>query len=364
MKKIALPFKIIFSLLFVLQNAFVYSQTEADKVLLKNYRPKNLFNVAKSNIERAKYPIIDMHSHAYAKTPEEVAQWVKNMDKVGVQKTIVLSSAYGERFDSIYELYSKYPDRFEVWCGIDYSKCGEPDFAEHAIAELERCFKVGANGVGELSDKGKGLLGRRTSNCGAVHADAPVMDPIWEKCAELGMPVNIHVGEPIWFYEPMDSTNDGLMQSFRWRIDNDMEGRLILKEIVKTLENTLVKHPNTTFIACHLANCNHDLTMLGDLFDKYPNLYADVSARVQYLVTTPRYAVKFIERYQNKLFFGTDKGYSEYMYKVFLRMLESDDEHYYEIDFYHLFWPFYGLHLKDEILKKLYNGNALKISKL
>jgi predicted TIM-barrel fold metal-dependent hydrolase len=361
MKAKSILFSFLLTILFC--TPLVYAQIEADQVLLKNYRPEVLFKVPVSKIEKGRFPIIDMHAHAKAKSPEEVIDWIKTMDKVGIEKTTILSGATGERFDKIYALYSAHPGRFDIWCGIDYSKCAEPDFGEQAAAEIERCFKVGAKGVGEVSDKGTGLA-RRMEECKGMHADSPKMDPIWEKCAELGLPVNIHIGEPIWFYQPMDSTNDGLMQAYRWRLDNKMEDRLTLIEVLKTFENTLARHPKTTFIACHMANCCHDLTILGRLLDTYPNLYADISARIQYFAPIPRYAVAFINRYQDRLVFGTDKGRTEYMYKVFLRLLESNDEHYYEVDFYHLFWPWHGLHLSDGILEKLYRKNTLKIMSL
>ena len=229
------------------------------------------------------------------------------------------------------------------------------------MAELKRCYKAGAKGVGELGDKGKGLFYCKPPAYG-MHADDPRMDMIWEKCAELGMPVNIHVGEPQWFYEPMDSTNDGLMNALEWRLDNQ-PGILNLQEVVKTLENAVAKHPKTIFIACHLANCNHDLEMLGRLFDKYDNFYADIAARYAENAPVPRYTAKFIEKYQTELVYGTDMSFNEKMYKITFRILETADEHFYEIEQFGYHWPLYGLDLNDEVLKKLYNGNAHKIIK-
>ncbi|MGB5846977.1 MAG: amidohydrolase family protein [Ignavibacteriaceae bacterium] len=336
-----------------------YSQTDADRILLKNYRPKSIYKVPVSNIEKAKYPIIDMHSHPYAKTPEEIDQWVETMDKVGIEKTILLTKSYGAKFDSIVAAYSKYPDRFELWCGIDYTGYDQPGFGPNAVAELERCFNTGAKGVGELGDKGKGLF-YCTPKAYGMHVDDPRLDPVWEKCVELGMPVNIHVGEPQWFYEPMDSTNDGLMTALEWRLDNQ-EGILNLPEVVNTLENTVAKHPNTTFIACHLANCNHDLEPLGRLFDKYPNLYADFSARYAENAPVPKYTAKFFNKYQDRLIYGTDMGFEEDMYKVTFRILESDDEHFYEYEEFGYHWALNGFGLNDNVLQKIYRENAIKI---
>jgi len=351
-------FKVV-SILLIISSISIYSQTEVDQILLKNYRPKSIYNVPVSNIEKAKFPAIDMHSHAYAKIPEEIDQWVKTMDKVGIEKSILLTKSYGSEFDSIVAAYSKYPDRFDFWCGIDYTGYDQPGFGPGAVAELERCFKAGAKGVGELGDKGRGLFYCDPKAYG-MHADDSRLDPIWEKCAQLGMPINLHVGEPQWFYEPMDSTNDGLMTALDWRLD-DQEGILNLQEVVNTLENVVAKHPNTTFIACHLANYNHDLEKLGRLFDKYPNLYADFSARYAENAPVPKYTSKFFNKYQSRLLYGTDMGFEEEMYKVTFRILESGDEHFYEYEQFGYHWPLYGLELNDSVLSNIYRKNALKI---
>jgi predicted TIM-barrel fold metal-dependent hydrolase len=345
--------------IFLISAITSYSQTDADQILLKNYRPKNIYKVPVSNIQKAKYPIIDMHSHPYAETPEEIDQWVETMDKVGIEKTILLTYSYGEKFDSIVTAYSKYPDRFELWCGIDYTGYDQPGFGPNAATELERCFNAGAKGIGELGDKGKGLLYGEPKAYG-LHVDDPRLDPVWEKCAELGMPVNIHVGEPQWFYEPMDSTNDGLMNALDWRLDNQ-EGILNLQEVVNTLEKAVAKHPNTIFIACHLANCNHDLEKLGHLFDNYQNFYADISARYAENAPVPKYTARFFNKYQDRLIYGTDMGFDEDMYKVTFRILETADEHFYEHELFGYHWALYGLGLNDEVLLNIYRNNAIKI---
>ena len=337
----------------------IYAQTAPDKLLLKDYKPKSIYHVPVTKVEKAKYPVIDMHSHPYAETPEQIDQWVKTMDEAGIEKTIVLSYAHGAKFDSIAVEYSRYPGRFELWCGFDYTGYDKPGYGPNAVAELERCYKAGARGVGELGDKGKGLFYSQPPAYG-MHIDDARLDPLLEKCAELGMPINIHVGEPQWFYEPMDSTNDGLMNAYEWRLDNQ-KGILNLNEVLKTLENALAKHPKTIFIACHLANCNHDLDILGKMLDRYPNFYADISARYAENSPVPRYTAKFFNKYQDRLLYGTDMGFDLSMYQVTFRILETADEHFYETELFGYHWPLYGLDLKDEVLKKLYNGNAVKL---
>ncbi|UCE06927.1 MAG: amidohydrolase [bacterium] len=352
---------IVFCLCFLCQAIAVFSQSPPEKLLLKNYRPRSIYKIPKTFIEKARYPVIDMHSHPYPETPEQIARWVKNMDEVGVEKTIILSHEVGAKFDSIYAAYAKHFDRFEVWCGFDYSGYDQPGFGPAAVAELVRCVKVGARGIGELGDKGKGLVYCPTKAYG-MHPDDPRMDPLFEKCAELGLPVSLHVADPIWMYEPMDSTNDGLMNAVEWRLDNqpDIVGHA---DMIEIFERTLKRHPNTVFIACHFMNLSYDLNRLGELLDKYPNLYADISARYAETAPIPRFVSNFYEKYQDRLVYGTDMGFDKDMYRITFRILESEDEHFYETDQFGYHWALNGFGLSDKILKKLYRNNALKILK-
>lgn len=357
-KKINLGLIALMMICFIPVNGL--TQTTPENLKLKDYRPKSIYKIPRTEIKKAKFPVIDMHSHAYAKDAAQIDQWVKTMDEVGVEKTIILSHAIGSEFDSIYQAYAeRYPDRFEVWCGFDYNGYDQPGFGPVAVAELERCYKLGAKGVGELGDKGKGLFYCDTKAWG-MHLDDPRMDPLLEKCAELSMPINIHVAEPIWMYQKMDSTNDGLMNAHEWRLDNQPD---IVDHagMIDILERAVKRHPNTIFIACHYANCSYDLNKLGDLLDKYPNLYADNAARYAETAPIPRFVADFYKRYQDRLVYGTDMGFDKRMYQVTFRLLESMDEHFYETGQFGYHWSLYGLGLEDDVLKKVYRENALKI---
>ena len=151
-----------------------------ETILLKDYRPKSIYKIPVTEIDKAKYPIIDMHSHPYAKTAQQIDEWIKNMDEVGVQKTVILTMATGTEFDDIYRKYSKYPDRFEMWCGLDLSGYNKPGFGPASVKELERCRQVGARGVGEIHDKGDGLASGKSKAPG-IHPDDTRMDALWEK---------------------------------------------------------------------------------------------------------------------------------------------------------------------------------------
>ncbi len=332
-----------------------------DDIKLKDYRPKSIYQIPISKISKAKYPVIDIHSHAYANSDVDLAQWVKTMDKVGVEKTIIMTKLTGAKFDSVYAKYSRYGNRFEVWCGFDYSGYPKSGWINHAVKELERCYKVGAKGVGELGDKGLGEEYSSTVEGFGLHVDDAQLKPLFEKCAALKMPINIHIADPYWMYLPMDSTNDGLMNAYDWKVDLTKKGILNHGQLIKTLENVVSDNPKTTFIACHLANCEYDLTILGTLLQKYPNLYADFAARYGETAPIPRYMNAFFEKYQDRLLYGTDMGDDPEMYAATFRILESNDEHFYAIELFGYHWALYGFGLSDNVLKKIYADNARKI---
>lgn len=329
-------------------------------ILLKDYHPKSIYRIPVTQIKHAKFEVIDMHSHPYAKSEDEIKSWVKTMDKMGIHKTIILTGKTGAAFDSLVHVYGKYGNHFELWCGFDYTGYDQPGFGPAAVKELERCHKMGAKGVGELGDKGDGLFYSSPTKAYGMHIDDPRMRPLLEKCAELGMPVNIHVADPYWMYLPIDNQNDGLMNAEEWKIDMNQKGKIGHQALINTLENAVKGNPKTTFIACHFANCSYDLTKLGDLLDKYPNLYADISARFAETATIPRYMRSFYKKYQNRLLYGTDNGMESSMYEVTFRILETLDEHFYCPLFgYH--WSYSGFGLDDSILKKVYYRNAMRI---
>lgn len=347
----------IFALISFLSSA----QKEADKILLNNYDPVSIYKTPIANIQKAVFPVIDLHSHNYASTQQEIDEWVKTMDKLNVEKTMILTYSTGKSFDSVVEKYSRYPKRFEIWCGFDYTGYGTEGWQKHAVEELERCYKKGAKGVGELGDKGEGEIYSKPTPGYGLHIDDPQMKPLLEKCAELHMPISIHVAEDQWMYETPDSTNDGLMNAGTWHVDMNKPNKLGHDALVKSLENAVRDNPKTIFIACHLANTCSNLQQLGVVLDKYPNLYADIAARYAEISPVPRYTAAFMIKYQDRLVYGTDMGFDEKMYKTTFRILESADEHFYEKDMFNYHWALYGLNLPKEVLEKLYRKNAERI---
>jgi predicted TIM-barrel fold metal-dependent hydrolase len=71
----------------------------------------------------------------------------------------------------------------------------------------------------------------------------------------------------------------------------------------------------------------------------------------------------FYEKYQDRLLYGTDMGFDPSMYRITFRILETEDEHFYETEQFGYHWALHGFGLPDDVLRKLYRDNAAKLFK-
>lgn len=325
-----------------------------DDVALKDYAPKPSLIVTETSIPKAKYAVIDVHAHINAKTPDEVREWVRTMDEAGIEMSVILTGATGEEFDRLVDLYLKpYPGRFQLFCGIDTRDIDKQDYPQRAAAELERCYRKGARGTGELTDKGTGFgRGANVPRDRRLHPDDPRLDAFWEKCAELKIPANVHIADHPSCWKPLDVYQERTPDYQHFNLyGKDVSS---WEELIAMRDRTLAKHPRTRFIACHLGNQGHDLNSLAKTLDRYPNLYVDISARDYEVGRAPRAAAKFLSRYRNRVLFGTDMGRERSMYQAWWRLLESGDEFMPG----RVWWRYSGLELPAPVLQSLYRGNA------
>ncbi len=335
-----------------------------NELLLYDFQPISIFKVPTTKIEKAKYPVIDLHQHG-VRSAEAAQEMVRTMDAVGVERSVIFAGAgIPQEFAEVSKIYAAHSERFDLWCSFDLTGLNDPGFGPNALNSLEQCHKLGAKGIGELTDKGYGLGSHRsgTSMEPGAHADDPRLASLWDKASQLGMPISIHVSDPIWAYQPMDNHNDWLPAAWTWRIP-EAPGLLAQDGLIESLERAVQNHPKTIFSACHLIQQDYNLTRLGEIFDRHPNLYADLSARVQEISTIPRFASEFIQKYQDRIVYGTDFLYNDEAIRCEIRTLETFDEHFYIVypGYNHSFWPMYGLGLPDTVLKKVYRDNALQV---
>lgn len=334
-----------------------------DDVLVKDHAPRSSLITTETFIEKPLVPVIDVHAHDYpgrvkeGTSKEALDKWVQTQREAGVEKTVILTGATGERFDKLADLYlGSYPERFQLFCGLESKDLHTSKFEERAATELERCYRNGARGVGELTDKGFGLTGDRNLAAGErLHADDDRLVAFWSKCAELKLPVNIHIADhpSAWLAPDAFQERTPIFQQYN---QYKSEG-LAHAELIDTLPRMLKKNAGTTFIACHLANLGHDLKRLAAMLDAHANLFVDISARDYEVGRQPRGAAKFLTAYADRVLFGTDMGMDKAMYHNWWRLLESADE-YMEG---RIWWRYYGLELPAQVLKALYRDNAQRI---
>jgi predicted TIM-barrel fold metal-dependent hydrolase len=333
-----------------------------DTLLLKDYAPASSLVVPRTLVAKARYPVIDVHTHSSMnriRTSADVEAWLRRMDQVGVQVSVVFTEATGASFDQQAELFLKsHADRFQVYCGLDVTNIEAPDYPERAARELERCYRRGARGVGEITDKGWGV---QASEANALpltkrlRLDDPRLDLFWKKCAQLNLPVNTHIADHPSCWQPLGPQQERTpdFQGF------NLSGKDVpsYAELLASRDRVLTRHPKTRFIFCHLSNQGNDTAALGRALEKFPNLYLDISARDYELGRQPRTAHQFLVRYQDRVMFGTDMGSEQSMYEGWWRLLETADEYLPG----RIWWPYYGLELPDSLLKSLYRDNALKL---
>src|SRR5438105_12830275 len=113
--------KPLLALAFLTLALSAFGQIVPDQVLLKEYRPKSIYKIPETKVDKAKFPVIDMHTHVYAGDAAAVERWIKTMDEVGLEKSVILSGNVGAKLDEVIARFGKFPDRFEVWSGIDFS---------------------------------------------------------------------------------------------------------------------------------------------------------------------------------------------------------------------------------------------------
>jgi predicted TIM-barrel fold metal-dependent hydrolase len=198
-----------------------------------------------------------------------------------------------------------------------------------------------------------------------VAVDDERLFPIWETAAELGIPVIIHIADPVAFFKPLDNTNERweeLITHPDWHFPSPPfpPFRLILDQ----LANLITRNPQTVFIGAHVGCCAENLKWVGGLLDRCPNFYIDIAARMGELGRQPYTARRFLLQYADRILFGTDLNPNLEMYRLHYRFLESDDEYFnYDLDDppSQGRWRVYGIHLPDEVLEKVYQKNAMKV---
>ncbi len=327
---------------------------------IEEYEPKSTLVVPGHRPQKAKYPFIDVHNHQDRDlSAADAARLVADMDRINLRVMVNLSGGGGEELEKgLRNLAGRYPGRFVAFANVDYTGIETPRWGERAAAQLAGDVRRGARGLKIYKNLGMTLndaSGRR------VAVDDRRLDPVWAECAKLGIPVLIHTAEPRSFFDPQDKLNE------RWLELKQFPQRARppdkfppFEQLLEEQHRLFARHPKTRFIDAHLGWLGGDLDRLGRLFDELPNVYTEIGAVLAEIGRQPRHAREWFLKYQDRVMFGKDSWAPE-EYLVYFRVLETHDEYF---DYYrkrHAFWKMYGLGLPDDVLKKLYYKNALRV---
>jgi uncharacterized protein len=329
-----------------------------------DYRPRSTLVAPAHGVARARFPVIDFHGHMGGRiaTAEGLAALEETLDALNVRVMIAADNLTGERLRQAVAAINASPgmrDRVRVFTGIDFRNVG-PGWAERTVRQLEQDVAAGAVGIGEVS-KGLGLSFAKADGT-RLRIDDPDLDPVWQAAARLGVPVFIHTADPPEFFQSIDYANERWLELALFPSRQYPQDRFpSFEQLAEERDNLFRRHPQTTFVTAHLGWHGNDLGRLGRMFDEMPNVYAEVGAVLYDIGRQPRVARDFFIRYQDRLLFGKDSFQPE-EYPYFWRVFETRDDYFDYYRPYHAFWKLYGIDLPDDVLKKVYHENALRIT--
>ena len=346
------------------------------QLLLENFRPKPMLKVDETHVQRAKFPVIDVHTHFGIRLRHSAEQrdaFVKLMDRNNIALCVSLDGGLGDDLDEHIKFLSPHADRFAVFANIDWQGGGNvddpatwdmhrPDFSRRIAVQLKDAKERGAIGLKIFKAFGLEL---KNPDGSLVKIDDDRWDPIWQACGEVGFPILIHTADPAAFFETIDETNERWEELHR-RPDWSFYGPQFPKreELLAALMRVVERHPRTTFIAAHMANYAEDLSQAEQWVERYPNLYVEFASRISELGRQPYTASKFLKKYADRVLFGTDGPWPEERIQLYWRFLETEDEYfrYSEKEFPPQgLWNIYGVGRPADDLRKIYHENAIRL---
>jgi predicted TIM-barrel fold metal-dependent hydrolase len=337
--------------------AMVTARAEVD-LRLSDFHPRSMLATGQHDILKAKFPVIDYHNHLDAQEPREV---LRIMDECGVERVVNITMHTGDMaLQMIRKFHSVSPERFATYGWMDWSDVQSSGFFRRSVERLERLVEHGACGLKIWKDLGTKV---RDADGTLLRVDDERLDPMYEKAAELGVPIMYHIGDPDAFFLPIDEYNERyeeLAAHPEWSYYGSFYSKV---ELLAQRDRVIARHPKTTFVGAHVAEHPEDLAYVTTLMERNANLYVDIGARCAELGRQPYTAREFFLKFANRILFGTDLIPDVNMYRLHYRFLETRDE-YFEYPSHASRqgrWNIYGLYLPDDVLRKVYRDNAVRL---
>lgn len=367
--------------------------TPANQMLpLSEYKPKSMLQVHETHVERARFPVIDIHTHIseakrhdkgvavssereYLGTPQEL---LEVMARKNIRTMVNLTGGYGEGLKEAIAKYDKaYPGKFISFCEPIYEHFLDPNYPKLQADSIEQSYRAGARGLKILKTLGL-YLREHISSGQLVKIDDRRFDPMWDACGQLNIPVAIHISDPVAFFTPTDQYNERYEELHNhpdWSFHGgDFPSN---DELIAARNRVIERHPKTRFITLHVGNFSENLANVAGDLDRYPNMTVELGARIGELGRQPRTSRKFFGKYQDRILFGTDatphgdafpqQVFGDKLYEIYWRFLETEDEYF---DYAPAEippqgrWRIYGIGLPETILRKVYYENAERILRI
>jgi predicted TIM-barrel fold metal-dependent hydrolase len=352
----------------------------APNLSLTDYAPKSMLKTADTKPPRARFPVIDFHTHiTFAGRGENAIRFglepefcLQVMDRKNLRTMVDLTGGHGQALrTALSRLAEAHAGRFIVFTEPAWDRASEPNYPKYQADLIEDAHRAGAKGLKVL--KTLGLYLRETGTNKLVRVDDRRFDPMWEAVGSLKMPVAIHTSDPRAFFLPIDRFNER-WEELHAHPDWSFYGKDFPsdRELQEARRNVMRRHPRTNFVCLHVA-CSEDLAYVSECLDAHPNMYVDIAARIGELGRQPRASRRFFDKYQDRIVFGTDASggtatpqqtFGDAMYEIYWRFLETEDEYF---DYAPAAtppqgrWRIYGIGLPESILKKVYSGNAARL---
>src|SRR3954453_17506646 len=346
---------------------------------IADYQPQSMLRVPEHRIDKARYPVIDIHTHLsfskdetnrYSATPSDL---LPVMNRRNLQTMVNLTGGRGAGLREAIQKFDKaQPGRFITFTEPWWSRVDEPDYPKWQADQIQQAVRDGAKGLKVLKTLGLFLRGKDGK---LVTVDDRRFDPMWDACGALQVPVAIHVGDPAAFFTPIDNHNERFEE-----LNNNPDLSFYAKNfpslsaILEARNRMIARHPKTQFIVLHVGNYAEDLANVSSMLDRFRNTHVEIGARIGELGRQPRTSRAFFDRYQDRILFGTDaipggketpqQIFGDELYQIYYRFLETQDEYF---DYAPApvppqgRWRISGLGLPDAILKKVYHDNAARL---
>ena len=330
-----------------------------------DYRPKSTLIVPVHLVPTAKYPAIDFHGHPgnLIASAEGLASLKASLDSLNVRMMISADNLSGDRLKSVLTAVAAsapMKERVRILAGINFRNVG-PEWAAGAIKQLDADIAAGAVGVGEIP-KSLGLSVRKPDGS-RLRIDDPELDPdLGRVRAARHSGVHPH-RRPAGILQADRLHERALARAFAVRGPAIPAGQVSELRGVDDRAGQPVPQASQDDVRRRAHGVARERSRrAGKMFDEMPNVYTEVGAVLYDIGRQPRTAHDFFIKYQDRILFGKDSFQPE-EYPYYWRVFETDDDYFDYYRRYHAFWKLYGIGLPDDVLKKVYYENALKITK-